>query len=532
MRISGYFKLVVAFAVPVLLCTAALRRYAWLPSYLRVAWATTLNIALNAVTLGHYVMLEGRVHGGVFRNWAGRFRYRPQRIVRPTTEEEIVGLVKGSQSLRVFGSGHSFNGGVVSEETLVSLDDYSGLVRKHPNKNQIVVKAGTRVRDVVSLLSDEGLAFRALPSHDAQSMAGILSTDVHGTGKIFGTEEDVWGFVSQSVAGLSLIDGNGERHSCLPSDELFKAAIGGIGAVGIITEVVVQGVPRFNVEQKVEMLPKEYVEQNLDRLLGANDHLSLYLFPFVDVCQVNTWNRREKAPTAVGRFLESIELFRGRITEFVRISIDALAAAWLGNLFAYTGGLLRAGRTYGGLRGGSDLLLESDKGFNRTIYHLHQELEFTVPFEDTFEVCESFLSLYQDLYKDLNREAPRPPGLPYTLFEVRFTPEHDRTLIGAGRGRRSTWVDLVCNDSRGFERFYAEAERLIKKLGARPHLGKYCASFGREDLKKFHGNDFVRFLQLKDEHDPYEKFANDFTRRLFGSRVRSRRTREEVPRAT
>lgn len=35
----------------------------------------------------------------------------------------------------------------------------------------------------MELLLNEGLAFKALPSHDAQSIAGILSTDVHGIGK-------------------------------------------------------------------------------------------------------------------------------------------------------------------------------------------------------------------------------------------------------------------------------------------------------------------------------------------------------------
>ena len=85
--------------------------------------------------------------------------------------------------MRVFGSGHSFNNGIVTDNTLVSLDEYSGLVRKYPDKKQITVKGGTRMRDVVELLYDEGLAFEALPSHDAQSIAGILSTDVHGTGR-------------------------------------------------------------------------------------------------------------------------------------------------------------------------------------------------------------------------------------------------------------------------------------------------------------------------------------------------------------
>ena len=291
----------------------------------------------------------------------------------------------------------------------------------------------------------------------------------------------------------------------------MKAEIGGIGVVGIITEVVVQGVPRFNVEQKVEMRPTSYVKENLDRLLRANDHFSLYLFPFMEECQVNTWNHKEKDRTIVGRFLEFIEISKGRVLEFLGISKDALAAAWIGNFFAYSGLLPQSSRTYGGISRGSNLLLESNKGFNRTIYHLHKELEFTVPFEDTFEACERFMKLYERLY---------PSGLPYTLFEVRFTPDkHDRTLLGAGRGRRSTWIDLVCNDSHGFERYYAEAQELMKEIGARPHLGKFCEDFDKADMARLHGGSFTKFLNLVEEHDPDGKFANDFTRRLFGHGV-------------
>jgi L-gulono-1,4-lactone dehydrogenase len=279
--------------------------------------------------------------------------------------------------------------------------------------------------------------------------------------------------------------------------------------------VVVQGVPRFNVEQKVAMRPISYVKRNLDKLLRANHHFSLYIFPFTDRCQVNTWNRKEKDRTIVGRFLESVATLKGSLREFLNISIDALAAAWLGNFVAYTGRLPRSARTYGGIREGSNLLLESNKGFNRTIYHLHQELEFTVPVEETFEVCERFIDLYERLY----REGSYPSWLPYALFEVRFTPEHDRTLIGAGRGRRSAWIDLVCNDSQGFERYYAEAEKLMREIGARPHLGKFCESFDRADMARLHGDSFARFLELVEEHDPDGKFANGFTGRLLGHRA-------------
>jgi FAD/FMN-containing dehydrogenase len=456
---------------------------------IKVALATTYNIILNALTLGRYVWLEGRVRQGVFKNWAGRFRYRPANFVQPTTEAEIVELVKSSKNLRLFGSAHSFNGGVMVDDTLVSLDRFNGVVWKDLKKKQIAVRAGTRVRDVVAALLDEGLAFAAQPSHDAQSIAGILSTDVHGTGKD-------WGFVSESVVSLKLIDGNGNIIECRPPDDVFKAAIGGIGALGIITEVVVQGVDRFNVRQEVAIKDFSDVAEHLDRLLEENDHFSLYLFPFTDKCQINTWNRT-KAPQS----------FLGSLREFVSISIDALAAAWMGNFMAYTGLLPRVSPLLHSLKKGTNLVLESNEAFNRTIYHLHQELEFAVPFEETVEACRRFKTIYEKMY---------PQGLPYALFEVRFTPAgHDRTLIGAGRERRSTWIDLVCNDSEGFEKYYAAAENLIKSNGARPHLGKYCESLDKTDLERMHQEYFTKFQQLMAEHDPEGKFSNAFTRRML-----------------
>ncbi len=471
-----------------------------LGSYLRAASATTWNVILNAATFGRFVWLEGRVRRGVFLNWARRFRYRPKAFARPTSEQEIAQLVSRSRKVRVFGSGHSFNEGVVSEGTLLSLDRLRGAVREGRDDDQrrsdgvqIAVKGGTRVRDVVKLLRERGLAFAALPSHDAQSIGGILSTDVHGTG----TD---WGFVSDSIVGLTLVDGRGNRHECVPSDDLFRAAIGGVGAVGIISEVIVEGVPRFNVDQGARIEEVSFVEQNLDRLLREHDHVSLYLFPFSTKCQLNTWDRTNSGHSPLGD-----------LREFLSISVDALLAAWVGNLLAYTGLLPKLGSRAYIKKRGTNLVLESDAAFNRTIYHLHQELEFTVPFEQTFEACRRFIRLYESRYAD------RPP---YTLIEVRFTPEgHDRTLIGAGRGRRSTWIDLVCVDSHGFENYYAAAQELIKEIGARPHLGKFCEAFEAEDLARLHGDSFSKFLEVVKAHDPEGKFVNELTHRLFGLRT-------------
>jgi len=459
--------------------------------YFYGGFTTSLNILLYALTLGHFLWLEGRVRHGVFRNWLRRFRYRPQKFARPRTEQQLIDLIKNSNGIRFFGSGHSFNEGVVADITLVSLDDYTGIVNIDDVNLRMTVRAGTRVRDVVRLLLKErGWAFKALPSHDAQSIAGILSTDVHGTGRD-------WGFVSDLVHSVKVIDGKGNVYTVGPQDDLFKAVVGGIGAAGVISEVTVQARTRFNVEQKFEITDLAYVESNLDTLLAQNEHLSLYLFPFTGKCQISTWNSTPKPKS-----------FLGPVREFIAISFDALLASWFGNFMAYTGLLPSLSSITHSLKRGTDLVMESNEAFNRTIYHLHQELEFTVPYVETFQRCHDFVGLYEAMYKQKH--------LPYALFEVRFTPAgHDRTLIGAGRDRRSTWIDLVLDDSRGFERYYAAAEALIKQIAARPHLGKFCQDHTKTDLQNVHGAYFTQFLQLVQQYDPDGKFKNALTRRLF-----------------
>jgi len=459
--------------------------------YFYGGFTTSFNILLYALTFGHFLWLEGRVRHGVFRNWLRRFRYRPQNFERPRTEQELIYLIKNANGIRFFGSGHSFNDGVVADTTLISLDHYTGIVSIDDANLRMTVRAGTRVRDVVRLLlRKRGWAFKALPSHDAQSIAGILSTDVHGTGRD-------WGFVSQLVHSLKVIDGKGDIHIVGPTDELFKAVVGGIGAAGVISEVTVQAVQRFNVEQKFEISDLDFVQNNLDNLLAQHEHFSLYLFPFTRKCQISTWNRTSKAKS-----------FLGPLREFIAISFDALLASWFGNLMAYAGLLPKLSSTTHGLKRGTDLVMESNKAFNRTIYHLHQELEFTVPYVETIQRCQDFVGLYEALYQQQR--------LPYALFEVRFTPAgHDRTLIGPGRERRSTWIDLVLDDSHGFERYYAAAESLIKQIGARPHLGKFCQDHTKTDLQNVHGASFTQFLQLVQQHDPDGKFKNTLTRRIF-----------------
>ena len=274
-----------------------------------------------ALTFGKYSLARRTRKRRDFSKLGAAVQLRTRRISPSFDRRRNNQYRKTSSSVRLFGAGHSFNDGVVSDYTLVSLDNYKGVVSEDPANNRVTVKGGTRIREVIKLLLDRGLAFASLPSHDAQSIAGIISTDVHGTGKN-------WGFVSELVHSIKVIDGNGDVHVCEQTDDLFGAAIGGVGAVGIISEVTVNAVPRFNIEQICIMKPLSECEAELEQLIQDNDHMSLYIFPFAEKCQINIWNRTDKPQS-----------FLGDLREFITISLDALTSAWFGNLMAYTGTL-------------------------------------------------------------------------------------------------------------------------------------------------------------------------------------------------
>ncbi len=449
---------------------------------------TSINVVLYALSGGRLLWLEGRFRRGTWLNWLGSVAFRPAEYARPGNEAEIVEAVQTADQVRCVGAGHSFNAAVVSEQLLLSLDDYTGIVWEDLDRKQVCFRGGTRVRDINRILARMGLAIAALPSHDAQSIAGVLSTDVHGTGKEIG-------FVSQSVVAIKLLNGLGDVIECRPEEDLFRAAVGGIGAVGVIIEATLQCVDAFHVEQRTEVKPLAWVEENLDSILADNQHASLFLFPFSRKCQLNTWNRTERR---LSRF--------GNLREAALLSVDALLLSSLGPLLVVSRTLPRLATATLSIRKGTDLVLESHKAFNRSVYHYHEELEFAIPYERAFETWRVFENLYRSLY----------PAVPYNFFELRFTPAgHDRSLLSPGRGRRSCYLELLPNRSRGYERYFAAAGEILRGLDARPHLGKHNPSFNRADMERLHGEHFERFRALMKQHDPHRKFANAHLKRLF-----------------
>ncbi len=461
------------------------------PHFTVAAAKTIVNAAAYLLSGRRWHVLEGRLKHGIYRNWSGDRRHRADWH-QPESEAELAAIVRQHGSIRIVGSGHSFNDGLTSTGATVSLDKMSGVIDIDTDAKQATVWAGTRLRDVTPKLLKKGLAIRSLASHDAQSIAGILSTDVHGTGSLPA-------HLSDQVVSIRLVDGTGTVHDLGPDDELFRAAVGGLGAVGIITRVTIQCVDAFNLRQESFVESIGWAEHNLDRLLETHDHLSFYAYPFTSKMNVHTWDRTDDERTRFGARREALNEAKA-----------AVAAAAFGDAMAHTGLLPKTADAAMRMQEPTSLVLNSHEAFSRSQYHLHQELEIAVPAERVWVDLDHLLSLYQYMYRDRH--------LPFLLVEVRFSPAgHDRSLLGPGADRDTAWLCLCCNQSGAVDEYFAAVERWIETADARVHLGKWCEGLEASHIEAMHGERFERFQTMRQKADPEGRFSNPFTERIFGT---------------
>ena len=461
------------------------------PNFLVAAGKTKLNTVVYVLSRRRRLTLEGRRRGTQYRNWSGDRRH-DARYLEPTTVAEVQEIIRSSPSIRVVGAGHSFNDGLQTDGITMSLDRLAGVTHIDRAAKRVTVRGGTRLRDLTPELLDAGLAFPTLASHDAQSVGGVLATDVHGTGREPAHPSD-------AIVSLDLVDGTGTLHEGLtPDDDVFRAAIGGIGAVGVITSVTFQVEDAFNLRQATRIETRQWTEAHLDELFDEHEHVSFYAYPYTDLVQLNTWTRTDADHSRLGAFRESLNESKA-----------AIAVATFGDLMAHTGLLRRFATAALRLQRPADLVLHSHEAFSRSQYHLHQELEIAVPRERVWRDLDTLIEMYERRADDQR--------LPFLLVEVRFSPAgHDASLLGAGVERDTAWLCLCLNQSGDVGNYFADVEAWVRDNDARIHLGKWCEDLDVGDLKRMHGDRFERFRAVRRRLDPDGRFANPFVDRVLG----------------
>lgn len=205
-------------------------------------------------------------------NWAGNVRYGAKRLHRPSSVEEIRGLVAASSRVRAVGSGHSFNRLADCDGDLVDVTGLPPTIDIDPQAATATVAAGIGYGQLATHLHAAGYALPNLASLPHISVAGACATGTHGSGTRNGN-------LATAVSALQLVTGDGELLA-LSRDadgDRFRGTVVGLGALGIVTSLTLDVVPSFEVRQYVyEGLPWKRLENDFPEIVASAYSVSLF----------------------------------------------------------------------------------------------------------------------------------------------------------------------------------------------------------------------------------------------------------------
>ncbi len=410
-------------------------------------------------------------------NWAGNYAFRASRIASPSSLDELRELVVNAGSVRALGSRHSFNDLADDDDLLVSTAALPRTLRIDEEAREVTVAGGLRYGELARELQNAGWALHNLASLPHISVAGAIATATHGSG-------DRNGNLATAVAGLRILQADGETVQLRRGDPGFDGAVVSLGALGVVTEVTLDIRPTFEVRQRLfGGVPWDAVTGRFDELTSAAYSVSLFTTWDEDTVDL-AWlkERGGDNPTVGDDFFGAPALTEARHmipTMDVRNTTEQLGVLgpWSERLahfrFEFTPS------------NGAEI-----------------QSEYLVPRARAVEAIEAMRAM-----------APTIAPL-LQVAELRTVAADDLWLSSAygtdAVGIHFTWL----RDQAGVEALLPVIEAALLPLGARPHWGKLYLDV--DHLVPGHYERLDDFRALADAFDPRGRFRNAFLDRLLG----------------
>jgi hypothetical protein len=223
-------------------------------------------------------------------------------VVRPGSIDEVCDTIRRAQGPISVGGGHFSMGGQTASPGSLHLDmrGLEGVIRFDPVQGTVRVLAGTRWCDLQRFLDPHDRAVKIMQTYANFTVGGSLSVNCHG--RYIGL-----GPVIMSVRALSLVTADGSLHHTSPREnsELFFAAIGGYGAIGVIVEAELETAINVRVEQvSAKMKISNYLAFFKEKVRCSDTaifHNADLYPPHYRTLRATTWCRTMRAATHTER---------------------------------------------------------------------------------------------------------------------------------------------------------------------------------------------------------------------------------------
>jgi L-gulonolactone oxidase len=432
-----------------------------------------------------------KVEQFAWRNWAGNQVAAPRSIRRPTTEAELVDLVKtaaaAGERVKVVGAGHSFTAIACTDGHLVDLSDYGRVLSFDAAARTVTVQAGITLAALNAQLAVRDLALENLGDIAYQSVAGATSTATHGTGARFGN-------LATQIVGLRLIAGDGSIVDATPTEnaDVLDVARVGLGALGVVSTVTIQCVPAFNLHASERAEPLDRVLAEWDDNLAANDHFEFFWIPNTGITLTKRNRRTQEPAQPRPRWQELRDDYL-----IANVLFDALCRVgkWRPSLVPKVAKRMPSSST-------ADYIDASYKVFASPRFVKFYEMEYAIPCEAVPEAMGRLRGLVDRIGLSVNFPV-----------EVRAVASDDIPLSTA-HGRATGYIACHVYKGATYDQYFQGVEAIMNDYGGRPHWGKMHFQTAASLAPRYPRWD--DFQGVRSRLDPDGRFTNPYLDRVLG----------------
>ncbi len=206
------------------------------------------------------------------KNWAGNLEYSTEKQYSANSLKDVQEFVRTRNTLKVLGTRHCFNKIADTTSEFLSVKAMDHVIALDPDARTVSLESGMTYGQLCQYLDSRGWALHNLASLPHISVAGACTTATHGSGEKNGN-------LSTAVSAIEMVNAAGEiiKLSRSRDGDMFRGAVVGLGALGVITKVTLDIQPHFMMKQYVyENLPLPELREHFDAIESAAYSVSLF----------------------------------------------------------------------------------------------------------------------------------------------------------------------------------------------------------------------------------------------------------------
>lgn len=425
--------------------------------------------------------------------WSKQHSTHHQGLLAPRSiheaQEIITQAASTGQKIKVVGASRSSSAIAQPTDILLTLDYLTGLTTINPDAGTATFLAGTTVTTANRVLLHYNLAFENLGRLGAQTLAGAISTGTHGTGISYG-------IISTQVSDLTLLTSTGDLITCshTQNPDIFKAALVGLGALGIIVSITFKVVPLFRLHAAERGHSYIKIVTSFSERSHGSDHYEFSWFPSSP--EVRT-RRLTRLPLLPDGFLHP----HARISQARRHGNDLLLNNGLFEGISYLGS--KAPSTQKALNKISNWAKGNRRyaDYAPAVFTIHRtvpqnNMEYAFPLEN-----------FQDVMRDVRHRLDALNTHPTFPLVIRTAAADDIPLSQA-QGRETFYVSAREYWRKPHAELFTALEAIFKHHQGRPHWGQFHTQ-DAEALTRLYPH-MAEFTSLREELDPDGTFLNPY----------------------